>query len=182
MSDAPMTSGGPQAPLPNPAGPESAPPAANTDAAASTVPEIPGPQAASQGPQAGRSHYFWGTGRRKTAVARVRIKPGSGKFEIDQRGINEYFFDEQGRKDVMAPLAATNTQDKFDVFVNVRGGGQTGQAGAIMLGIARALVKADAAFEPALRDGKYLTRDSREVERKKPGRPGARKRFQFSKR
>jgi len=193
VSDAPMTSGGPQAPSPNPVGPESAPPA-KTDAAASTPPTTPvveavspstaapGAQAASQGPQAGKSPYVWGTGRRKTAVARVRIMPGTGKFEIDRRGVNEYFFDEQGRRDVMAPLAATNAQDKFDVFVNVRGGGQTGQAGAIMLGIARALVKADAAFEPPLRDGNYLTRDSREVERKKPGRPGARKRFQFSKR
>ena len=126
--------------------------------------------------------YFWGTGRRKTSVARVRICPGNGKFLIAGREINDYFFDHSSRSDVAAPLRATNSVSRFDVFVNVRGGGQTGQSGAILMGVARALVKADPTLEPILRDGKFLTRDSRKVERKKPGQPGARKRFQFSKR
>jgi small subunit ribosomal protein S9 len=126
--------------------------------------------------------YFWGTGRRKTSVARVRIAPGNGKFLICNHPIEKYFFSPQTRMDIVSPLKATNTLGKFDIFVSVRGGGQTGQSGAILLGVARALVKADPSLEPALRDGKYLTRDAREVERKKPGRPGARKRFQFSKR
>ena len=126
--------------------------------------------------------YFWGTGRRKTSVARVRLCPGNGKFLIDDREVNSYFFDSSSRGDVFAPLRATNTMGKYDIFVNVNGGGQTGQSGAILLGISRALVKADPALEPILRDGRFLTRDSRKVERKKPGQPGARKRFQFSKR
>jgi small subunit ribosomal protein S9 len=140
----------------------------------------PSPQpAASKMPA---SPFIWGTGRRKTSVARVRIRPGAGKFLIGQREINDYFFDVKRREDVVAPLKATQTLGKWDVFVNVHGGGQTGQSGAISLGIARALVKADPSLEPTLRNGRYLTRDSREVERKKPGQPGARKRFQFSKR
>ena len=126
--------------------------------------------------------YHWGTGRRKTAVARVRIRPGSGKFVIHGREIKDYFYDPRYQADVVSPFKATKTIGKFDVFVNVHGGGQTGQAGAIVMGIARALCKADPTLEPALRDGKFLTRDSRKVERKKPGQPGARKRFQFSKR
>jgi len=126
--------------------------------------------------------FYWGTGRRKTAVARVRVRPGSGKFLIDGREVDNYFFDVRHRMDVLAPLEATNTRGKFDVFVSVRGGGQTGQAGAVLLGVARALVKADPALEPQLRERRFLTRDARKVERKKPGRPGARKRFQFSKR
>ena len=126
--------------------------------------------------------FIWGTGRRKTSVARVRIRPGSGKFLIDKREIEKYFFDHRGRIDVIGPLKATNTVGKYDIFVNVKGGGQTGQAGAIVMGVARALLKADPALEPILRDGRFLTRDSRKVERKKPGQPGARKRFQFSKR
>jgi len=126
--------------------------------------------------------YFWGTGRRKTSVARVRIAPGSGKFLIGKHSIDKFFFSEQTRLDVIAPLKATNAMGKFDIFVKVRGGGQTGQSQAILLGIARALVKADPSFEATLRDGRFLTRDARKVERKKPGQPGARKRFQFSKR
>ncbi|MFQ5424797.1 MAG: 30S ribosomal protein S9 [Phycisphaerae bacterium] len=126
--------------------------------------------------------YFWGTGRRKTSVARVRIRPGSGKFLIRGREIKDYLHELRGRNDVVAPLKATETLGKFDIFVNVHGGGQTGQAQAILLGVARALLKADSSYEHTLRDGRFLTRDSREVERKKPGQPGARKRFQFSKR
>ena len=128
------------------------------------------------------SGYFWGTGRRKTAVARVRIRPGSGKFIIDKRDVNAYFFQVRDRTDAQAPLRATNTLGKWDIAASVKGGGQTGQSQAIMLGVARALMKADPSLEASLRDGKFLTRDSREVERKKYGQPGARKRFQFSKR
>ena len=126
--------------------------------------------------------YFWGTGRRKASVARVRIRPGTGKFLINKREIEKYFFGVRGREDVVAPLKATKTVGKYDVFVNAGGGGQTGQAGAVMLGLARALKKADPDLEPALREGNFLTRDPRKVERQKPGQPGARKRFQFSKR
>lgn len=126
--------------------------------------------------------FHWGTGRRKKAIARVRIKPGSGKFQIHGREIKDYFFDLRHVDDVVSPMKATKVFGKYDVAVNVHGGGQTGQCGAIVLGLARALCKADSSLEPALRDGKFLTRDSRKVERKKPGRPGARKRFQFSKR
>lgn len=132
-------------------------------------------------PAKGRT-YFWGTGRRKTAVARVRIAPGSGKFLISDREIKDYFYDHKSRTDILAPLKATNTFGKWDVFVNVDGGGQTGQSGAIVMGVARALMKADPSLEQTLRGGNFLTRDSRKVERKKPGQPGARKRFQFSKR
>jgi small subunit ribosomal protein S9 len=129
-----------------------------------------------------RYGYFWGTGRRKSAVARVRIKPGDGKFLINKRELDRYFAEERDRKDAVAPLVATSTMGKFDVFVNVKGGGPSGQAGAVVLGVARALVKADASLERSLRDGGYLTRDSRMVERKKYGQRGARRRFQFSKR
>ena len=139
------------------------------------------PPAAPSTPKKG-STYFWGTGRRKTAVARVRICAGSGKFLIHNREIDKFFFDIRHRMDVMSPIQATKSVGKYDVFVNVRGGGQTGQSGAIVMGVARALMTADPTLEPILRDGRYLTRDSRKVERKKPGQPGARKRFQFSKR
>ena len=126
--------------------------------------------------------YFWGTGRRKTAVARVRICAGNGKFEIDGHEVKKHFFSEGPQKDCIAPLKATNTLGKWDVFVNVNGGGQTGQSGAILMGLSRALLRADPSLEQVLRDGKFMTRDARKVERKKPGQPGARKRFQFSKR
>jgi len=129
-----------------------------------------------------KKRYFWGTGRRKTSVARVRIKPGSGKLEINKRPLDKYFSEERDRQDIIAPLKATQTFGKVDVFVNVRGGGITGQAGAIVLGVARALKTANADFDDALRNGGYLTRDSRMVERKKYGRAGARRSFQFSKR
>jgi small subunit ribosomal protein S9 len=115
-------------------------------------------------------------------VARVRIRPGDGKFLINSREIDTYFTEERDRNDVVAPLHATNTTGKFDVFVNVKGGGPSGQAGAVVLGVARALRRADATLEHVLRDGGYLTRDSRMVERKKYGQRGARRRFQFSKR
>ena len=126
--------------------------------------------------------FIWGTGRRKSSVARVRVKPGKGDLKINDREVHEYFSQEQDRDAVVAPLKATDTMEGLDVFVNVRGGGTTGQAGAAMLGIARALKNYDPNLLKALRDGGYLTRDSRMVERKKPGKPGARKSFQFSKR
>jgi small subunit ribosomal protein S9 len=126
--------------------------------------------------------YYWGTGRRKSSVARVRIKTGSGKLLINKRELNNYFRREQDRNAVVAPLKAVNAEKTFDVFINVSGGGTTGQAGASQLGIARALKKCDQSYVQVLRDGGHLTRDSRMVERKKPGQSGARRRFQFSKR
>jgi small subunit ribosomal protein S9 len=126
--------------------------------------------------------YWWGTGRRKSSVARVRIKPGDGKLIVNKKELKEYFVREQDRKAVLAPLVTVDAQKSFDVFINVKGGGTTGQAGASLLGIARALKKYDEHFVQALRDGGHLTRDPRMVERKKPGQRGARRRFQFSKR
>ena len=126
--------------------------------------------------------YTWGTGRRKSSVARVRIRPGKGELVINKREVDKYFTQPQDKKAIMAPLKAVNAEKTFDVFVNVKGGGTTGQAGAVMLGIARALKKYDEGYLKQLRDGGYLTRDGRMVERKKPGQKGARKRFQFSKR
>ncbi len=126
--------------------------------------------------------YYWGTGRRKTSVARVRIRPGEGKLLINKRQLDEYFKREQDRKAVVAPLKTVDAEKSFDVCVNVKGGGTTGQTGATVLGIARALKNYDEGYLHALREGGYLTRDPRMVERKKPGQPGARRRFQFSKR
>ena len=126
--------------------------------------------------------YFWGTGRRKSAVARVRMRGGSGKFQVNGRDCEEYFTRERDQAAVRAPLTASKTMGKYDIFVNVRGGGPTGQSGAVLLGIARALRKAEAELEEVLREGGYLTRDSRMVERKKYGRRGARRGCQFSKR
>ena len=126
--------------------------------------------------------YIWGLGRRKTAVARVRIAPGQGNILINKRTVDKYFTEDEDRKFVWAALEATQTTERFDVWANVQGGGPSGQAGAVLLGIARALAKADPELESALRAGGYLTRDPRMVERKKYGQSGARKRFQFSKR
>ncbi|OHB57482.1 MAG: 30S ribosomal protein S9 [Planctomycetes bacterium RBG_13_44_8b] len=138
----------------------------------------PAPRPASE-PKGG---YWWGTGRRKSSVARVRIKPGDGKFIINKKELKDYFKLEQDRQAVIAPLRSIESEKKFDVFVNVRGGGITGQSGAARLGIARALKNYDESLTQVLRDGGYLTRDPRMVERKKPGQSGARRRFQFSKR
>ncbi len=131
--------------------------------------------------------WYRGTGRRKTAVARVRIKPGKGEFKIQKtrkafKTIEEYFSELRDRNDAVSPLAVTNNKGKFDIVVRVTGGGPMGQAQAIRLGIARALKKFDPNTEPALRDHGFLTRDPREVERKKYGQAGARRSFQFSKR
>lgn len=133
-------------------------------------------------PKAGKPSYIWGTGRRKTSVARVRIAPGSGKIEVNGRELNDYFTGERDRKAMFGPLEVTNTGGKLDIWVTADGGGPTGQAGAIIMGLSRALAKYDATLEAALRGGGYLTRDSRMKERKKYGQRGARRRFQFSKR
>ncbi len=126
--------------------------------------------------------YWWGTGRRKSSVARVRIKPGSGKMVVNKKELGDYFKRLQDQNAVVAPLKAVQAEKLFDVFINVKGGGTTGQSGASLLGIARALKRYDESYLPALRDGGHLTRDPRMVERKKPGQRGARRRFQFSKR
>jgi small subunit ribosomal protein S9 len=122
------------------------------------------------------------TGRRKTSVARVRLRAGSGKFVVNGRPLNEYFGRESLVILAVSPLRSTESEARYDVFANVDGGGHTGQAGAIRMAVARALKETDPASKPALdRDG-HLTRDPRMKERKKYGQPGARKRFQFSKR
>ena len=125
---------------------------------------------------------YHGVGRRKTSVARVWIRPGSGNWEVNGRTTDDFFTRPSLQQHAQEPLSATNLQGRFDVKVLVDGGGQTGQAGAIRLGLARALLSYDEETRKALREKGMLTRDPREVERKKPGRPGARKRFQFSKR
>ena len=125
---------------------------------------------------------YYGTGRRKKSIARVYLTPGTGKITINKRDIDEYFGLETLKVVVRQPLVATETLEKFDVLVNVHGGGFTGQAGAIRHGIARALLKADAEFRPTLKKAGYLTRDPRIKERKKYGLKAARRAPQFSKR
>ena len=128
------------------------------------------------------SNEFLGTGRRKTSVARVRLATGSGKITVNGREFENYFPTETLRMVVNQPLAVTSSAGKYDIRVNVQGGGPRGQAGAVRHGIARALIRCDANLRPALKSEGLLTRDSREKERKKYGQPGARKRFQYSKR
>ena len=125
---------------------------------------------------------FLGTGRRKTAIARVRLASGNGKIIVNGRSFENYFPLETLRSTAAQALAVTGMAEKFDVRVNVIGGGPNGQAGAVRHGIARALIRADAALRGALKAEGLLTRDSRMKERKKYGQPGARKRFQYSKR
>jgi small subunit ribosomal protein S9 len=125
---------------------------------------------------------YWGTGRRKASVARVRMASGSGQMLVNGRMAESYFTEPQDRLDVFAPLELTGIRRHWDVKVNVHGGGHAGQAGAIRLAVARALLKAYNQFEATLRDAGFLTRDARRVERKKPGQRKARRRFQFSKR
>ena len=126
--------------------------------------------------------YYWGLGRRKRSVARVRVRPGEGQFLINKREVDAYFKLDKDRQAVRTPLEVTETAKLVDVFVNVGGGGISGQAGAVVLGLARALTKANPDYEPKLRDQNLLSRDPRKVERKKYGQRGARRRFQFSKR
>jgi small subunit ribosomal protein S9 len=145
--------------------------------------------------KAAKKTFYLGTGRRKTAVARVRLVEGTGKIEVNGRPLEEYFTEEKDRAAAFGPLEVTEMRNQLDVFVNVRGGGYTGQGGAISQGIARALKsmfglstehsedgKESGGMAKKLRDSGYLTRDGRMKERKKYGRKGARKAFQFSKR
>ncbi len=143
---------------------------------------VQAPAPAPSRPKRDTKGYIWGTGRRKTAVARVRVKPGTGEFMVNGKEMKRYFTVERQQALAIAPLVATNTRSKVDVFINVRGGGPLGQAGAAVMGISRALIKLDEGNGAALRAGGFLTRDAREVERKKYGRAGARRSFQFSKR
>lgn len=166
---------------------------AETATEAVAVDSAPASQATSSGPTtatrpvaeptAPKNGYWWGTGRRKSSVARVRVKPGEGRFVINKKnGVEDHFKAPEHRNDMYAPLQVTSTEGRMDVFVNVQGGGLTGQAGAIRLGLARALKAYDPTLEDALREHGFLTRDARQVERKKYGQPGARRQFQFSKR
>jgi small subunit ribosomal protein S9 len=125
---------------------------------------------------------FHAIGRRKTSVARVYLRPGNGTWEVNGRTLENYLPRQVLRQSATRPLAATETEGQYDVKVTVNGGGLRGQADAIQLGVARALLQVNEEFRVRLRAEELLTRDPREVERKKPGRPGARKRFQFSKR
>ncbi len=122
------------------------------------------------------------TGRRKTAVARVRLSEGEGRWSVNKRGMADYFTSEALRSYIEQPLKLTNTLGKYDVTASLAGGGISGQAGALRHGLARALTDADASLREVLKNSGCLTRDARMKERKKPGQPGARKRFQFSKR
>lgn len=125
---------------------------------------------------------YYATGKRKTSVARVWLKPGNGAMLINKRPAKEYLTRESDRLLVNEPLERTDTRDKFDIFVNVRGGGISGQAGAVRHGISKALVAFQQELREPLKKGGFLTRDSRMKERKKYGQPGARARFQYSKR
>ncbi len=128
------------------------------------------------------AEYWWGTGRRKTSVARVRLSPGKGLIEINGKGLADYLPRELHRNQVTAPLKDSGVEDQYDVRVTTNGGGNTGQAGAIKLGIARALCKADNELETVMKENGHLTRDARMVERKKFGKHKARRGKQKSKR
>jgi len=128
------------------------------------------------------SIQYYGTGRRKTAVARVYLRPGTGKITVNRREFEIYFPNRVLKMVIRQPLLITETAEKFDIFVNVAGGGMSGQAGAIRHGLSRALLEFNPELRPKLKSAGFLTRDAREVERKKYGQPKARRRFQFSKR
>jgi small subunit ribosomal protein S9 len=125
---------------------------------------------------------YYGTGRRKTATARVYLRPGTGEIRVNRKTFDEYFPNQALRMVIRQPLTLTDTASKFDIVVNVAGGGPAGQAGAVRHGITRALMEFNADLRPALKDAGLVTRDPRAKERKKYGQKGARKRFQFSKR
>lgn len=129
-----------------------------------------------------KASEFSATGRRKTAVARVRLAPGSGKWQVNKRTLDGYFPSESLRSYIMQPLKLTNSVSAYDICAHIGGGGISGQAGALRHAVARALSVADGSLREVLKASGCLTRDARMKERKKPGRPGARKRFQFSKR
>ena len=126
--------------------------------------------------------YYWGTGRRKKSVARVRFTAGAGKFLVNDREVDDYFKETKDRHFVRAPLIAANIAGTFDIFVTISGGGYSGQAGALVQGLGRAIAMYDITLRPGQKEGGFLTRDSRMKERKKYGQRGARRRFQFSKR
>ncbi len=155
---------------------------AGADAGADAAPKADEASSRAAAPLPKDAHYIWGTGRRKRAVARVRIRPGSGKILINKREVAEFFPAPTDQRSVVAPLQTVNMLASWDIWVNVGGGGTTGQAGAVELGLARALSKAMPELEHDLRTKGLLTRDSRMKERKKYGQRGARRRFQFSKR
>jgi small subunit ribosomal protein S9 len=125
---------------------------------------------------------FWGTGRRKTSVASVRITPGKGEFIINDKDVDQFIDLQSNKEKILKPLAVTELKGQYNVVANVKGGGLTGQTGAIQLGLARAIIEMDPELKQQLKDADLLTRDSRMVERKKYGRKKARKKFQFSKR
>ena len=127
-------------------------------------------------------HKFYATGKRKTSVARVWLTPGTGKITVNRRDIDEYFGRETSKMIIRQPLELTENMGRFDIWVNVNGGGPSGQAGAIKHGITKALLEVDVALRGTLKNAGFITRDSRIKERKKYGRAGARKSFQFSKR
>lgn len=125
---------------------------------------------------------YYGTGKRKTSIARVYLRPGSGQVIVNHRSFENYFPSETLRQLIAQPLVHTETKEKFDIYINVRGGGISGQAGAVRHGVSRALVDYNSDLRSTLKKAGFLTRDAREVERKKYGQKKARKRFQFSKR
>lgn len=129
-----------------------------------------------------KNGYYWGTGRRKHAVARVRIREGSGRIIVNGRPVEEYFPLQRLVDYLRSPLVATKTQRSYDIWARIVGGGVSGQSGALLMGLSRALTVANDELTETLREGKFLTRDARMVERKKYGRKKARKSFQFSKR
>jgi small subunit ribosomal protein S9 len=126
--------------------------------------------------------WHWGTGRRKTAIARVRVRAGNGDIKMNEKPLDDYLTEDRDRKAVLAVLEKTGMKGKVDVTAGLVGGGFTGQAGAMVMGLARALMSYDTGLEPILRENGFLTRDARKVERKKYGQAGARRRYQFSKR
>ena len=131
----------------------------------------------------GKTNWIWGIGRRKTSVARVRLATGTGQVQVNDKPVDGYFAKEKDRSEALLPLTATKSREKYDIFVNVQGGGTSGQAGAVKLGIARALFNADPDnVKSTLREFRMMTRDPREKERKKYGHKKARKSFQWTKR
>ena len=126
--------------------------------------------------------WFWGTGRRKTAIARVRVRAGNGDSKLNEKPLDDYLTEDRDRKYVLSVLEKTGIKGKVDVNAGLVGGGFTGQTGAMVMGLARAVMAYDPTLEPVLRENGFLTRDARKVERKKYGQAGARRRYQFSKR
>jgi small subunit ribosomal protein S9 len=166
-----------------------APAAAETPAVEAPKPAAPAPAPApveevslTAPPLPEGARFIFGTGRRKEAVARVRIRPGKGEFLVNKRPLEKYFIEARDREAALSPLRTAKMVRSYDIWVNVDGGGRTGQACAVRLGLSRALIRAVPDVESALRDLGLLTRDARMKERKKYGQKGARRRFQFSKR